>query len=227
MVLQSSLQLFPCVEVEAGSLWLLHDMHIACWEGKHTSYALGVALPAIFIWCLATPLVFLTLLYRQRKNLNDSDNIRRIGFLYSGYHPKFYYWEFVVVMRKSIMVVVANIMVTATSHAQSQVAIIILWFFTILQYKKTPFEGRRFNRIEFLSLVSSLVTVIAGALYQTDLRTQSGAYFIMLIVVFFFNSFFMVAWVLLLIVYLGSGKSHRIANFGKLLDKVDMSRFSL
>jgi hypothetical protein len=208
------------VEVEAGSLWLLHDMRIACWVGEHNSYAFGAALPAILIWCLVTPLVFLALLYRQRKHLNDPVNIRRIGFLYSGYHPRFYFWEFVVVLRKSVMVIVANIMVTATTHAQSQVAIVIIWFFTILQYKERPFESSFFNRTEFLSLLSSLVTVIAGALYLSDLRTQPGAYYAMLIVVFAFNALFMFAWVMLLTIYCGRGRSHKVANWGKWLEKL-------
>jgi predicted outer membrane repeat protein len=220
MVLQSSLQMFPCVEVEAGSLWLLHDMHIACWEGEHQVYAFAVALPAIVIWCIGTPLLFWMLLFRQRKNLNEQLNVRRIGFLYSGYHPYFYYWEFVVVLRKSLMVIVANLMVTTQSKIQSQVAITVLWFFAILQYKEMPFETRRYNRTEFLSLFASLVTVISGALYLSDLRTQPGAYYALLIIVFSANSLFMFLWVVFFAVYLMHGRSKKVANVGTWLDKV-------
>ena len=220
IVLQSSLQIYPCVEVEPGSLWLLHDMEIACWQGDHSIYALGVALPAILVWCVATPLLFWGLLYRQRRNLNNPVNIRRIGFLYSGYHPRFYYWEFVVVLRKSVMVIIANVMVTVQSKAQCLVALSALWLFLVLQYKATPLETHRFNRTEFLSLLSSLVTVVAGSLYLSDLRSQTGAYYILLVLVFTFNSLFMLVWVLLFFVYLTQGASVRVAHFGKWLDKV-------
>lgn len=220
IVLQSSLQMYPCVEVENGSLWLLHDMHIPCWEGGHNVYAFAVALPAILIWCIGTPLLFWAVLFRQRKNLNEAVNVRRIGFLYSGYHPQFYYWEFVVVLRKSLMVIIANLMVTTQSKVQSQVAITVLWFFVILQYKEMPFDTRRFNRTEFLSLFASLITVISGALYLSDLRTQPGAYYTLLIIVFFSNSLFMFLWIVLFAVYLASGRSKKIANMGTWLDKV-------
>jgi hypothetical protein len=220
IVLQSCLQIYPCVEVELGSLWLLHDMRIACWQGDHSTYALGVALPAILVWCVATPLLFWALLFRQRRNLNDPVNIRRIGFLYSGYHPRFYFWEFVVVLRKSAMVIIANAMVTVQNKAQCLVALSALWLFLILQYKATPLETRRFNRTEFLSLLSSLVTVVAGALYLSDLRTQPGAYYVLLVLVFVFNSLFMFVWILLFVVYLTQGASMRVAHFGKWFDKV-------
>jgi len=219
IVLQSSLQLFPCVEVEPGSLWLLHDMRVACWEGEHHTFAFGVALPAILIWCIGTPLFFWAVLFRQRKNLQEQVNVRRIGFLYSGYHPRFYFWEFVVVLRKSVMVMIANLLMTSESQTQSEMAVGALWIFTILQHKEMPFETRRFNHTEFLSLSASLVAVIGGALYQTDLRTQPGAYFALLIAVFFFNAMFLFVWVLVAVVYLAHN-SHRVANLGKWVDKV-------
>jgi hypothetical protein len=219
IVLQSSLQLFPCVEVEHGSLWLLHDMHVACWESEHQTYAFGVALPAILIWCIATPLFFWALLYRQRKNLQDQVNLRRIGFLYSGYHPHFYFWEFMVVLRKSMMVMIANLLMTSESQTQSEMAVGVLWVFVILQHKEMPFETRRFNHTEFLSLTASLVAVIAGALYQTDLRTQPGAYYCLLILVFAFNAMFLLVWLLVFVVYLAHG-SHKVGKIGKWVDKV-------
>lgn len=220
IVLQSSLQVYPCVEVEPGSLWLLHDMRIACWQGDHSAYALGVALPAILVWCVATPLLFWALLYRQRRNLNNPVNIRRIGFLYSGYHPRFYFWEFVVVLRKSVMVIIANLMVTVQNKAQCLVALSALWLFLVLQYKATPFETHRFNRTEFLSLLSSLVTVVAGSLYLSDLRAKTGAYYALLVLVFAFNLLFMLVWIVLFCIYLAQGASARVAHFGKWLDKV-------
>ena len=220
IVLQSSLQMYPCVEVEPGSTWLLHDMHIACWEGDHRLFAFAVALPSILIWCILTPFIFWLLLFRQRYNLSDQLNVRRIGFLYSGYHQHFYYWEFVVVLRKSLMVIVANLMVTTQSKVQSQVAISVLWFFVILQYKEMPFETRRFNRTEFLSLFSSLVTVICGALYLSDLHAQKGAYYALLVIVFFTNSLYLFVWLVLLTVYLAQGKSQKVANLGTWLDKM-------
>jgi len=219
IVLQSSLQLFPCVEVEPGSLWLLHDMRVACWEGEHRIFAFGVALPAMVIWCICTPLFFWALLYRQRKNLQNHINVRRIGFLYSGYHPKFYFWEFVVVLRKSVMVMIANLLMTSESQTQSQIAVGTLWIFVILQHRQKPFEMHRYNHSEFLSLLASLVAVIAGALYQTDLRTHPGVYYVLLIAVFFFNALFLFMWLLMAVVSLGRN-FHRVASMGKWLDKV-------
>ena len=224
IVLQAALQLYPCVEVEPGSLWLLHDMHIACWETEHRNYAFGVALPAIIVWTVAVPVIFFALVFRQRKNLHDNVNIRRIGFLYAGYHPHFFYWEFVVVLRKSLMVMIANLMLTEQSIIQAEMAIGVVWVFTILQYREMPFETRRFNRTESLSLSTSLVTVITGALYLTDLRTQPGAYYCLLVIAFAINAFFLATWLFLFLVYIPHGASSKVVALGKWFDKLLASR---
>lgn len=220
IVLQAALQMYPCVEVEPGSLWLLHDMRIACWEGDHLTYAFGVALPAILVWCVATPLLFWALLFRQRFALYHPSNIRRIGFLYSGYHRHYYFWEFVVVLRKTLMVMIANLLMTAESEIQAEMAICILWVFVILQHKQKPFETRSFNRLEFLSLLASLVTVVTGSLYLSDLRTQPGAYYGLLTTAFAFNALFMFVWLVLFIVYLTRSSSKKVTAIWRWLDKV-------
>jgi len=219
IVLQAGLQLYPCVEVEPGSLWLLHDMHIACWEGEHLTYAFALALPAMLVWCVATPLLFWALLFRQRFVLYHPSNIRRIGFLYSGYHRRYYFWEFVVVLRKSLMVIIANLLMTAQSEIQAEIAICVLWIFVILQHKQKPFDTGSFNRLEFLSLLASLVTVVTGALYLSDLRTQPGAYYGLLITAFTFNALFMFVWLVLLIVYLTRSSSKKVTAIWHWLDK--------
>ena len=219
IVLQAALQLYPCVEVEPGSLWLLHDMRIACWQGDHLTYAFALALPAILVWCVATPLLFWALLFRQRFVLYHPSNIRRIGFLYSGYHRRYYFWEFVVVLRKSLMVITANLLMTVQSKIQAEIAICILWVFVVLQHKQRPFETNSFNRLELLSLLASLVTVVTGSLYLSDLRTQPGAYYGLLTTAFAFNVLFMLVWLVLLIVYLTRSSSKKVTAIWHWLDK--------
>jgi hypothetical protein len=219
VVLQACLQLYPCVEVEPGSQWLLHDMRVSCWQGSHATYAFGVALPSILIWCVATPLFFWALLFRQRLALYHPINIRRIGFLYSGYHRRYYFWEFVVVLRKSMMVMTANLLMTAQNETQAEMAIAILWIFLILHHSHQPFETRSFNRTEFLSLLASLVTVVTGALYLSDLRTQPAAYYTLLTTAFAFNALFMFVWLLMMIIFLTRSSSKKVTAIWHWLDK--------
>lgn len=202
IVLQVSLQMYSCVEVEIGTSWLLHDMEVACWQGAHLTFAFGVALPAMLIWSVGTPLLLWGLLFKQRQSLRLPDNLRRIGFLYAGYRPSFYFWEFLVVLRKSLMAIVANTGVSAASTTQMQLAILVLWTFLLAHSKASPFDTVRFNRTEFLSLFASLVTVVAGSLYLSKLKEQTAAYYSLLVLVFVANAAFLCTWLAFFLFYL-------------------------
>ena len=177
-------------------------MTVSCWEGEHTKFAFGVALPAMLIWSVFVPLFMWVYMYRHRKQLNTVRALRSIGFLYSGYRRELYYWEFIVVLRKSLMVFVANILGTLTVEVQAATAIAVLWFFLMVEAKAFPFETKRFNRTEYFSLMANLITVFGGTLYLSSLRLSPGATVVLLVVVLGVNGVFLGYWVWLFVLYL-------------------------
>jgi hypothetical protein len=84
---------------------MYEDLEIICYKGRHTLFALGVALPALIIWGLGIPCIALILIYQRRNDLNLVDTKAKFGFLYNGYRiPQAYYWEIVIMYRKIFVI---------------------------------------------------------------------------------------------------------------------------
>lgn len=95
------------------------DLEIVCWEGQHQALINWVSVPAILIYVIGMPLYFLRVLYLNKKNIfniKDKENldvsdqtaievfVQRWGFLILGLKPEFWFWEIVVMLRKTIMI---------------------------------------------------------------------------------------------------------------------------
>ena len=62
-----------------------------------------MALPAILIWGFIGPAIVLGKTIKNRENLRNSINLARFGFFTEGYKGQAYYWEFVIMYRKLII----------------------------------------------------------------------------------------------------------------------------
>lgn len=83
----------------SGKSLLESDMDVECWSDEHWSAVGGMAIPAFFFFVLLIPFVGLILVLGYRGRLNEEIVKDRVGFLYSSYEPKYYFWEVVIVMR--------------------------------------------------------------------------------------------------------------------------------
>jgi len=187
IILQSAGQLLTCKDMEKGTSWLVADMTIQCWEGKHLMFTTSMAIPVLIFWCIGIPLGFYIALVTSRKRLKEESVARRFAFIYSGYQPESYYWEFVVVVRKSYFVLVSNLLSTYNMDVQSYTGLLGLAFFLLIHNIKKPFAGIKLNQLEAYSLIASIVTLICGMLYDTALGRNDATYYIMVAVVLLAN----------------------------------------
>ena len=95
-----------CREIEPGERWLLTNHDIRCWESDHLLYAVTVIIPSIILWGCGLPIMFLGLIYKHRLSLDKFAIKARYGFLYIGYDPTAYFWEFIILYRKILIVAV-------------------------------------------------------------------------------------------------------------------------
>jgi hypothetical protein len=107
------------MEIDSGEYWLIDNLDIRCWEGKHRYYALYAALPAIIVWCLGIPAVFLYILYRNRRFLDDTEVRLKYAYLFNGYKKEYYYWEFWILYRKIILISCAVFLGNSSQDVQA------------------------------------------------------------------------------------------------------------
>lgn len=200
-LVNSTFSLFNCLEVLPGEFWLRRDMAIRCWDHKHSVYALGLALPSIIIWVFGIPLSVLCLLYCIRSNLHSPSIKLRFGFLYMGYAPQHYYWEFVTLGRKIAVLSVLSFTSSSSIQVQALTVLLVLLLALLLQLRFQPFLSSELNQLEFKSILTAAVTLICG-LYYLASGLNLWLQLVLLVLIIAANAYFIVSWVkCLLVVY--------------------------
>ena len=90
----------------------------------------------------------------------------RLGFLVAGYTEQYYFWEIVILVRKSIVVIFIVFLSSVSSGMQSLVSTAILTFFAVLQWHTKPYYDPMLNNMEQMSLFVIIFTIYAGLYYQ-------------------------------------------------------------
>jgi hypothetical protein len=87
---------------------LIEDPSISCYEGRYKSWFAG-AVALITLYVIPLPLFILFGLIvvkkRARGGLENEKVQGYLGSLYKGYKKRFYWWEFVMMSRRAIVVV--------------------------------------------------------------------------------------------------------------------------
>jgi hypothetical protein len=99
-------------------------------------FVISVGIPGLLFWCAGVPLLTLLVLYRQRADLHQDGVLAFYGFLYAGYHPRLFFWEVAVMLRK-LSVVAATSLVSTTGSGYTRVTLClgVVWVFLIAQVR--------------------------------------------------------------------------------------------
>jgi len=90
----------------------------------------------------------------------------RLGFLTAGYDDKYFYWEIVLLARKSFLVLLIVFLSSVSSGVQSLASILMMTSFLIVQSRYNPYYDEALNRMETISLFVIIVTIYFGLYYQ-------------------------------------------------------------
>lgn len=190
--------IFTCRELLPGQFWLVSNLAIRCWDREHVQGIVTLALPGIAVWVVGLPTVCLLVLIAKKSKLSDVGMKVRFSFLFKGYRSEWYFWEFVILYRK-IIVVCTSVFLTTVSivmQALSMLAVVLVCIF-LQQYVK-PFFGNDFNTLELKALLASLLTIYAGLYFQTRSTRISHTDFIADICIFTVilaaNAYFLLSW---------------------------------
>jgi len=183
---------FNCEEIKPGEYWV-SGLLVRCWGGKHLVYALGVALPSIIIWGLGVPGLILGNMVVQRKRLNDLSVKIRYGFLIKGYADSRYYWEFIIIYRKLLIIGIATFLSRIAKMTQALIALSVLVLSLVLQHHYKPYSHLSLNSMEQRSILVSIATIFFG-LYFLDGSLSAGLQNFFFAVILGANLYFLQFW---------------------------------
>ena len=150
--------------------YLSTDYSVACYDDAHVTATI-ISAAALVVYGAGIPLTAFFVLFHYKYRLQHRQVSRSLRFLFSGY--RLYYWEFVVMARK-VCIVAMSVFLFRQGSIRYQ-AIAASWLLQVcmfLHLKLQPFDhnshyGRVCNRLEWLGLVSTTLTMNTGIVFGT------------------------------------------------------------
>lgn len=182
-----------CRELTPGEYWMALYLNIKCWDYIHTRYALIVAVPSIVVWGIGTPLLCLLVMYQNKFRLQLLEMKLRLGFIYNGYEPSKYYWEFVILYRKIIIICLAVFLTNISIPVQALTVMMVLLAAFGLQVKHKPYVVTTMNALEVKAILVAAVTIYCGLYYMTK-SVNAQSQLVLFVVVVAINAYFLLNW---------------------------------
>ena len=87
--------------------------------------------------------------------------IEQFGFLFGGFKPETWFWENIVMVRK-VAIVAISVFLRNNVFDQTIAALLVMYAALALQFKYSPFQQFRHNFAEYLSLITTVITLNGG-----------------------------------------------------------------
>ena len=182
-----------CESIDGTGYWLIDSLDIPCWTYKHIQMVLLVSLPSILLWVLFVPLTVFIIMLKRRKLLTTDYNRVVFGFLFNGYKSDTFFWEFVILYRKILMICVSVFLNQVSTMVQALTIIFVLFIALYLQYSLKPYKIKQLNFMELEAVTTATLTIYCGLYY---LSGGIGEYLQTLLFVFILggNLYFIAYW---------------------------------
>ncbi|KNC46970.1 cell surface receptor IPT/TIG domain-containing protein [Thecamonas trahens ATCC 50062] len=164
-VTSTVLEVFACRNID-GVAYLAADMSLACYTASHVRWMIAAGVFFV-VYVVGVPVGGVFLLWRQREVLHTAEGRRRYAFLVSGFLPNRYYWEMVILVRKSAIITI-KVLLKTNPVAQVYAAVWVVALALFVHMKASPFAFSILTSMEMLSLVVTFVILMASQLYYAD-----------------------------------------------------------
>lgn len=173
--------------------FLKSDYDIQCWTEEHKFWTFSLATPAAIFWAIVLPICMFFFLRKQRHRLDAESNRMKYAYLYRGYNSKKYFWEFVILIRKYLLIAITVFGTFRTSDFQIYFAIFVIWFAYALQLRYHPYFSISLNNLEKTGLTCAALVNFTG-LYFFFSKTSVALDFTFLFISFVANAYFGYRW---------------------------------
>ena len=88
---------------------MIADISFECYTNEFNFYKLNLIIPLLFVWIGFITGLILLKLYKSRKYLSNNNIRLNFGFIIQDYKTRIYYWEFIKIMEKILVIIIINI----------------------------------------------------------------------------------------------------------------------
>ena len=153
-----------------------------------------MATPILIFWVIGMPVIAIVLLFRSRKDSDDSKIKQYFLILYQGLKPKRFYWEFANTLRK-LAILTVLLLPDTFKIAFASVILIISGRF---QMSLKPYKNKDNNEIELLAITTGVLTILSSLIFAEEDKVTTINNFVIFTIIIL-NIIFLTQWLLLLL----------------------------
>ena len=182
--------IFQCKIID-DQKYVLTSLDTSCEDDYYMRWRNIFYLPILSFWIFIFPFLCLQKLIASRKNLENPQIKLYFGFFYFGYKPEYFYWEFVIMYRRILMMAI-TLFSEKYIFLKGCFSLFLNLLACFFQRKKSPFKDIGLNYLELKANFASTVTVFIGLFYLSDVSDGWKTICFALIVIL--NIYFIMNW---------------------------------
>ena len=142
---------------------MVWDLGMICWKGSHAWWAFMFGLPMIIFFVFGIPILGIFVLFLSWKHLGK--DYSRVVVLHQGLKHHVYYWEFVNVFRKILLLCIRILIPVENQFYKASLSLILIIICLRVQIWLKPYKLNAFTEIEQREMISSCITIYFGLLF--------------------------------------------------------------
>ena len=176
---RTTLVFFDCTELADGNQYLDAEPSIRCGSSEWLSL-LPLALAALLLYVIATPVAIACVLYRNRRRLDDPVVILRYGSAFHFYRKAYFYMDLVQLVKRLGFVMVSL-------FASSLEVYLFLGLFAVfvsslaIHISRRPFLLPLHNDLEIRIDIAVIVVILTGVAFWADVHPNTTVFVITII----------------------------------------------
>jgi len=170
-VIQTTLEVFKCENFSSKDspiYFMTDNSETKCWTAYHLLWGCAIALPNFLLWTIIMPLVLFNVLRKRAKDLHDVDIYAKYSFVYEGLKKERYYWEFLIIGRKALVIIIFVFLNFVSVQSQAFATFLVVLTFTVVHYFAWPYVDEKLNRAELYSMMTLCVMVYSGMFFLSN-----------------------------------------------------------
>ncbi|KAL4468669.1 hypothetical protein ABPG74_005172 [Tetrahymena malaccensis] len=138
--------------------YFTEDLQIECYQSDYQQFQQYIGIPLLVFWIIFPAIIFLQIC-KKSKNLDFSSTIFRYGYFFIEYKKSKYYWEFVRIYLKVLIVIFFTL-----NNGNQQLSYMIIVIFKVIYIaflnNSDPFLNKKMIKVEQLSFFNLIALII-------------------------------------------------------------------
>jgi hypothetical protein len=190
-LIEESISIFKWIQIDHDKYVVDVDTEMDCFSHEHIKWIFILGLPSFLMYAIVLPVLAFFFL---KKTIHSHSSIFLV--LHQGLKSKWFYWEFVNIIRKTFIVVVFFL----EPQRWMLASFMFLIFTTRIQLRFKPFKDDRMNHLELSGVYAVAITLFAGMVFEEEEEESVDILnFWSLMTLIIFNALFFYNWIVLLL----------------------------